>query len=159
VVAVRKTVTGEPTVQPAVTHSDPDVTAAVADFRDTVIAIRGHSLRLFYLPEGSVERSDEQAVVDDLVGEMSARCERLGITVDDLFRFINADLATSGGTASRPTGEYLHALTREATRAHEAEAAAYADVTAALERVKTATNERLAADRACAGYAADWTAR
>jgi len=146
-------------LQSALTHDDPDVAAAVADFRDTVIAIRDHSLKLFYLPEGSAERSEEQAVVDDLVGEMAARCDRSGITLDELFRLINADLARSGGAASRPTGEYLHALTREATRAHDAEAVAHVELTVAQQRVKIATDERLAADRACAGFAADWTAR
>lgn len=146
-------------MQSAPIHDDPDVAAAVADFRDTVIAIRGHSLKLFYLPEGSIERSEEQAVVDDLVGEMAARCERSGITLDELFRLINADLAISGGAASRPTGEFLFALTREAARAHNAEAAAHVDLTAAQQRVKIATEERLAADRACAGFVADWIAR
>lgn len=146
-------------MQSAVTYTDPDVAAAVADFRDTVIAIRDHSLKLFYLSADSPERADQQAVVDDLVGTMQARCDRSGITLDELFRLINRDLALGGGAASRPTGEFLLALTREAAHAHNAEAVAHYELTAAQERVKQATQARLAADRACAGFAADWTAR
>jgi len=138
---------------------DPEVAAAVADFRDTVIAIRGHSLRLFYLPESSVERAAEQDRVDDLVAGMQARCDRIDLTLDELFRLVNLDLHHSGGAASRPTGEFLHALTRGATDAHNVEAAAHEALSAAQAQVQAATAARLAADRACAGYAADWMIR
>ena len=138
---------------------DPEVVAAVADFRDTVVAIREHSLRLFYLPEGSVERAAEQERVDDLVASMQARCDRIDATLDDLFRLVNLDLLHRGGAASRPTGEFLHTLTRAATDARNAEAAAHQALSAAQEQVRSATDERLAAERACAGYAADWMIR
>lgn len=135
---------------------DPDVTAAVADFRDTVIAIRGHSLRLFDLPEGSEERAAEQERVDDLVAGMQARCDRVGITLDDLFRLINLDLRRTGGSASRPTGAFLYVLQETAVDARAAEAEALSALAAAETRAAAATADRLAAERSCAGYAAEW---
>lgn len=135
---------------------DPEVTAAVVDFRDTVIAIRSHSLAAFYAQADSQERRAAQEAIDQAVADMQSRCDRVGVTLDELFALINLDLRRTGGAASRPTGEFLHALTRGATDAYNAEREAHLALSRAQVELRAATDARIAADRACAGYAADW---
>ena len=141
---------------------DPDVADAVALFRPTVVQIRVLSAELFALGENSPHRADVDGQVQDLVSTMALRCERLDITLDDLFRLVNADLAArppAQGHAHKPIGEFERALVDENTRAHAAERAANADVMSAQQRLKVAISGRLAADRACAGYVAAWAVR
>ena len=141
---------------------DPDVADAVALFRPTVVQIRVLSAELFALEANSSHRNAVDAQIQDLVSTMALRCERLDITLDDLFRLVNADLAArppAQGHAHKPIGEYERALVDENTRAHAAERAAAADVISAQQRLKSAANSRLDADRACAGYVAGWAIR
>lgn len=141
---------------------DPDVADAVALFRPTVIEIRVRSAELFGLDDNTPYRDHVDSQIQDLVATMALRCERLGITLDDLFRLVNADLATrppAQGHAHKPIGEYERALVDENTRAHAAERVAAADVISAQQRLQAAANSRLDADRACAGYVAGWAIR
>jgi hypothetical protein len=141
---------------------DPDVADAVELFRPTVIEIRVRSAELFSLGDTSPHRDDVRGQIEDLVATMALRCERLDITLDDLFRMVNADLAARPpvqGHAHKPIGEYERALVDENTRAHAAERAANAEVMSAQQRLKAAVDSRVEADRACAGYVAAWAIR
>jgi hypothetical protein len=141
---------------------DPDVADAVATFRPVVMDIRARSAAMFALPTDSAERADVGDVITDLVAGMALRAERLDITLDDLFRLVNEDLAArppARGHAFAPHGAYLRELLDENTRAHAAEARARKELTAAEARLKVATDERLTADRACAGWTAGWALR
>jgi hypothetical protein len=141
---------------------DPDVADAVATFRPVVMDIRVRSAAMFALPAESADRAAVADVVTDLVAGMALRAERLGITLDDLFRLVNWDLAArppAQGHAHAPTGAYLRELLDENTRAHAAEGRAHKELTAAQGRLRVATAERLAADRACAGWTAGWALR
>ncbi len=141
---------------------DPDVADAVELFRPTVIEIRVRSAELFTLDDRSPHRADVSNQIEDLVATMALRCERLSITLDDLFMMVNADLAARPpvqGHAHKPIGEYERALIDENTRAHAVERAANADVVAAQRRLKAAVNSRIEGDRACAGYVAAWAIR
>jgi hypothetical protein len=172
--AVRKTVAGDPTVLPSITDLDPEtanaLSEAITDFRNHVIEIRRRSTALFDLTDADA-RAAEQAVIDDLAGEMAARCDRLDITLDDLFRLINEQLRTTpGGDPHRPSGDYERALLDENTRAHGAERQALRGRERLLERhaaevassdryIARSADDRLAADRAHAGYFAGWARR
>lgn len=139
--------------------SDPDLAAAVSDFRNAVIEIRRRSARLIGLPVGSAARDDDQAAIEALLVDMEGRAERIAVPIDDLFRAINADLAGRREDVAQPHGALLTQLLDENTRAHAAEAQAHRALTAAQDRVARAGADRLAADRACAGYAAGWALR
>lgn len=141
---------------------DPDVADAVAMFRPVVMDIRARSAAMFELPADSAECAAAADVVTDLVAGMSLRADRLGITLDELFRLVNDDLAArppARGHAFAPAGAYLRAMLDENTRAHAAEGRAHKELTAAQARLQVATNERLSADRACAGWTAGWALR
>lgn len=138
---------------------DPRATAAVSDFRESVIEIRQRSARWFGLAEGSDERAAEQAAIDDLVGDMQARCDRIELTLDELFALINADLNSSRANVAKPLGDYERSLLDEATRAHAAERQIEREIARYERLLITAVDARLAADRACAGYAAGWAKR
>jgi len=151
-------------------EEDPAVSAAVADFRNDVIEIRRRSAALFELTNPDA-RVAEQAAIDDLVGTMAARCDRLDITLDELFQLINDQLrATPGGNPHRPLGDYERVLLDENTRAHAAERNAKlskerlivrhaAELASADKYIARTTDDRLAADRAHAGYFAGWAIR
>lgn len=156
-------------LHPAI-EEDTAVSAAVADFRNDVIEIRRRSVALFGLANPDA-RVAEQAVIDDLVGAMAARCDRLDITLDDLFQLINDQLrAAPGGTPHRPLGDYERALLDENTRAHAHERNAkrsrerllvrHAEELASADKYIARTiDDRIAADRAHAGYFAGWAVR
>lgn len=138
---------------------DPDLNQAIDAFRPAVLTIRVHSARLVGLAEGGSARAAEQAAIDSLVADMKGRADRLGITLDELFRHINDDLRLSPPPADhRPTGAHLRVLQAEAIRAGAAERLAHEAVTAAQHRLSLAIAARLDAQRACAGYVADQVA-
>jgi hypothetical protein len=138
---------------------DPRATAAVSDFRESVIEIRQRSARWFGLADGSDERAAEQAAIDDLVGAMQARCDRIDLTLDELFVLINADLDSSRADVAKPRGDFARSLLDEATRAHAAERQLQREIARYERLLIVAVDARLAADRACAGYAAGWAKR
>ena len=140
---------------------DPDVRAAVEAFRDHVLRIRAHSATLIDLPaRRTVERAAEQAAIEELVADLQTRADRLAISLDDLFRFINDDLrATPPAADHRPTGHHLRVLEAEAIRAGASERRAHDEVTRAQDQLRNAIAARLAAQRACAGYVADMVGR
>lgn len=140
-------------------EEDPRVAAAVADFRATVIEIRHQSAKVFPLPPRSTERIAIEAFIDDLVGGMQARADVVGITLDDLFRLINADLATNRGVTHKPHGDHLRAITDENTSAYADEARLHREIDRLQKLMPAAIDRRIAADRACAGYCAGWAVR
>ncbi len=141
-------------------QEDPDIREAVTVFRPTVLEIRARSARLVGLREGGESRTVEQAAIDDLVAIMQLRADRLNLALDDLFRLVNDHLRVSPPPRDcRPTGPHLRILEAEAIRAGSAERRAHEGVTAAQQRLEEATAARVAAQRACAGYVADWVNR
>lgn len=140
--------------------ADTRVIAAVKDFRQTVLDIRAASARLFPFPAASPQREALQEQLDDLVGGMQARADTIDIPLDELFRLINADIATSRISQDhRPHGDYLRALCDENTAAYAAEATIHREISRLQELLPVAADRRIAADRACAGYLAGWANR
>lgn len=150
----------QPDLLSAQDDADPRVAAAIVDFRTAVIELRQLSAQLFELPVDSAKREAVQEAIDDRVGGMQARADTVGITLDELFRLINLDLAGQRtGNTHNPHGDHLRALCDENTAAHADERTIHRE----LERLKSllpgATNRRMAADRACAGFVAGWAIR
>ena len=139
---------------------DPDVVAAVETYTPAVIEIRTRSARLVHPFITADQRTAEQSAIDGLVADMTSRAERIGITVDQLFAEINAELAgRRDGDPSRPHGPLLEALLEEVGAAHGAEARLHREITSLQAQLPRAVGRRIAADRACAGYVAGWPAR
>lgn len=139
---------------------DPDVATAVADFRDTVVEIRTRSMRWFGLAEGSTARAAEQDAIDDLVERIATRAGKLGLTVDQLLAFINADLKTRGSrNPAVPYGPYQDHLIEENNRAHAAVRTIKREIGRLEKLLVGAEAEREAADRACGGIYAGWAVR
>lgn len=143
--------------------SQPDedlrVKAAVSDFRETVIEIRRLSAAVFALADGSADHQIARERIDDLVGGMQARADVVGVTIDDLFRLINAELATDRSVAHKPHGDHLRAILDENTSAYADEARLRTEIARLEKLVPAAVDRRIAADRACAGYCAGWAVR
>lgn len=139
---------------------DPDLRAAVDDFRPAVLEIRKLSVQLFDLGDDDVRRQALVERLDSLVADMATRADRLTISLDDLFRLVNDDLAARPeGRLSSPTGDYMRALLDENTRAHAAEARIHRDINKLQAMLPSAIKARMAADRACAGFVAGWATR
>jgi signal transduction histidine kinase len=140
---------------------DPRVDAAVEDFRAAVIDLRRLSAALFELPAGSSHRPPLKEQIDDLIGGMQARCDMLGIDLDQLFQLINDDLAArrGGGNDHRPHGDHLRALVDEVNGAYADEATIHRNITRLQDLLPGAAARRIAADRACAGFVAGWPER
>lgn len=140
--------------------ADTRVAAAVKDFRQTVLDIRAASARLFPLPAASPQREALQEQIDDLVGGIQARADTIDITLVDLLRLINADIAMSRIPQDhRPHGDYLRALCDENTGAYAAEATIHREISRLQSLLPAAADRRIAADLACAGYLAGWAVR
>ncbi|MBW6524453.1 hypothetical protein KZ810_13170 [Sphingomonas sp. RHCKR47] len=141
-------------------EEDPRIAAAVADFRGAVIDIRRLSAELFTTGEGTTKRSVLQAHIDDLVGGMQARADMVGLTLDQLFALINAELKRKRvGNDHQPHGDHLRAITDENTSAYADEARLHREIDRLQKMVPAAIDRRIAADRACAGYCAGWAVR
>lgn len=138
---------------------DPRATAAVADFTATVVEIRQRSARWFAAPADSDARAEEQTAIDDLVGAMQARCDRIDLSLDALFALINAELVGRRDNVARPHGDYLFSLVEENNRAYAAERQLKAEVSRYQALLEQAAAARVAADRACAGFMAGWAIR
>lgn len=150
----------QPDLLAAVDDADPRIKAAIVDFRAAVVEVRQLSADLFPLPLTSPRRAALQEAIDDHVGGMQARADTVGITLDELLRLINADLAGQRvGNTHPPHGEYLRALCDENTGAHAAEATIHREIVRLQQLLPAATDRRLAADRACAGFIAGWAIR
>lgn len=137
---------------------DADVRAAVAHFTPSVVRIRELSAMLYALPDAR----DCAAVaeeVDSLVADIATRAERLSLSVDDLFRLINAELATRKTDTRAPHGDYLRHLCDEATAAAGDRAQVAREIERLHGNLQRADDRCLAADRACAGYVAGWALR
>lgn len=140
-------------------EEDTRVEAAVSDFRGTVIEVRRLSAALFALADDSADRLIARERIDDLVGGMQARADMVGLTLDQLFRLINADLATNRGITHKPHGDHLRALVDENTSAYADEARLHHEITRLQAMLPGAADRRIAADRACAGFVAEWAVR
>lgn len=140
--------------------ADPRVAAAIVDFRAAVVEVRRLSAAVFALANDSSDHQIARERIDDLVGGMQARADTVGITIDELFRLINADLAGQrNGNTHRPHGDHLRALVDENTAAHADERTIHREMARLRSLLPIATDRRLAADRACAGFVANWALR
>ncbi len=136
---------------------DPDVRDTVAEFRDTVLEIRAASAQLFTLPPGSPHRAAIQERIEDLTGGIALRADRLAISLDRLLALVNADLAYNPPPAKCTISDrFLGALAIEIDDARRAEASCQAALRLAQSRLDSAEARRIAAERACAGYAAEF---
>lgn len=136
------------------------VAAAVKDFRQTVLDIRAASARLFPLPAASPQREALQEQIDDLIGGMQARADTIDITLDELFRLINADIAASRISQDhRPHGDHLAAMVEEINGAYADEASLNRQILRLQQLLPGAVSRRVAADRDCAGFLAGWPIR
>lgn len=137
---------------------DADVRAAVTHFTPAVVRIRELSAMLYALPNAG-DRTAVEEEIDSLVADIATRAERLALTVDDMFRLINAGLATRKAGAHAPHGDYLRHLCDEATGAAGDVAQVAREIerlTGNLQRAEVRVQQ---ADRACAGYVAGWAKR
>lgn len=137
---------------------DADVRAAVAHFTPAVVRIRELSALHFHLTVER-DRAETQEQIDSLVADIATRAERLSLSVDDLFRLINAELKTRKAGVQAPYGDYLRHLLDEATAA----AGDVAQIDRELERmtvIRQRAEDRVQrSNRACAGYVAGWVQR
>ncbi|WP_294355835.1 hypothetical protein [uncultured Sphingomonas sp.] len=140
-------------------EEDARVKAAVSDFRGAVIDIRRLSAALFALDDNSADHLIARERIDDLTGGMQARADMVGLTLDQLFSLINADLATNRGITHKPHGDHLRALVDENTSAYADEARLNQEITRLQSMLPGAVDRRIAADRACAGFVAEWAVR
>jgi hypothetical protein len=143
--------------QPLAIVEDPDVRQAVTDFTPNVVEIRRLSLLLAQSRAGGALAEGIRSEIEEQVSDMQLRADRLDITIDDLFRLINDALRDQRAIDShKPAGDFLRALVAENERAYAEEAQLHRERTALDRRIRAATDARLAADRACAGYVAGW---
>lgn len=140
-------------------EADARIASAVEDFRAAVIEIRGLSAGAFTLAAGSPDHRTALERIDDLVGGMQARADVVGITIDELFRLINADLASNRGITHKPHGAHLRAIVDENTSAYADEARIHREISRLKTLLPGAVDRRIAADRACAGYVSGWAVR
>lgn len=139
---------------------DIDLRDAVAAFSPAVVRIRQLSASHFALAEAKVrERVALEDEIQGLVADIACRAERLGISVDEMFRLINADLAASRKDTAAPTGDYARHLADENCRAYAQERQIERQIGVLQRNLETATASRIAADRACAGFLAGYARR
>lgn len=139
---------------------DPDVANAVREFRGPVIEIRAASAALAggKLPQDQADAL--RATIDDHVDAMTVRCDRLAITIDDLFRRVNDDLRRDPvPNDHRPHGDHLQQLLDEVNRAYAVERTTHRQISRLQAQLPALTSARIAADRACAGFVAGWPDR
>lgn len=141
-------------------EEDPRVTAAVADFRNTVVEIRRLSAAMFALDAASDKRPPLQEQIDDHVGGMQARADKVGLSLDQLFQLINTELKRKRvGQDHQPHGDHLRAINDENTSAYADEKRLTDEIARLQKLLPAAIDRRIAADRACAGYCAGWAVR
>ncbi|WP_267433817.1 hypothetical protein [Sphingomonas sp. GM_Shp_1] len=144
----------------AAADEDTDLRDAIAAFSPVVVRIRQLSASHFALPETKVrERAALEDEIQSLLADIGSRAERLGTTVDELLRLINADLAASKANTFAPTGEFARHLADENCRAVAQERQVQREVGNLQKILATAVEARVAADRACAGFVAGYARR
>jgi len=143
--------------QPLTIAEDPDVRQAVDDFTPNVIEIRRLSLLAAHHAGSPGRAAEIRSEIEERVADMELRADRLSISLDDLFRLINDALREQRGIDSyKPAGDFLRGLVAENERAYAEEARLHRERAAIDRRIRVATEARIAADRACAGYVAGW---
>lgn len=139
---------------------DMDLRDAVSAFSPVVVRIRQLSASHFALaPDKVRERAAVEEEIQGLVADIASRAERLGTTLDDMFRLINASLAATRKDTAAPTGEYARYLADENCRAYAQERQIERQIGVLQRNLETATASRIAADRACAGFVAGYARR
>lgn len=139
---------------------DMDLRDAIAAFSPVVVRIRQLSACHFALAEAKVrERAALEDEIQGLVADIACRAERLDISIDEMFRLINADLTASRKDTAAPTGDYARHLADENCRAHAQERQIIRQLDILKSNLLTATYARIAADRACAGFVAGYARR
>jgi hypothetical protein len=150
-------------------EEDVDLAASVADFRGVVLDIRRWSQEHFDLATRKAQSvrdltalNDLQAQIDDALGHIEIRAQRLGVSVDRFLDAVNADLAANPpptGQPWKPRGEYERHLLDRVNKAHADEQRLYSEIKRLEARIPELAAVRSEADRACAGYFAGWPLR
>ncbi len=144
---------------PPPAEENAGVQAAIADFTPAVIEIRALSAQAFELKEGSSDRGAVEDQIRSLTADIASRAGRVDLTLDELLRLINADLATRKTDTKAPQGAFLRALLDENTQAHGDHAQVTREI-AKLEKNRDRAAARcVAADRAAGGFVAGWALR
>lgn len=139
---------------------DVDLRDAIAAFSPVVVRIRQLSASHFALAEAKVrERTALEDEIQGLVADVTCRADRLSISVDEMFRLINADLTASRKDTAAPSGDYARHLADENCRAYAQERQIERQIGVLQRNLETATASRIAADRACAGFVAGYASR
>lgn len=139
---------------------DSDLRDAIAAFSPVVVRIRQLSASHFALVGAKVrERAALEDEIQGLIADIGSRAERLGYTLDDLLQLINADLAASKKHTFAPTGDYARYLADENCRAVAQERQIIREIGNLKNNLAAATQARIAADRACAGFVAGYARR
>ena len=143
-------------------EEDQDLRNLIDNSRDLVLQVRVDSAALFGLGTADPARVEIQDRINDAGAVLQGRADAHGITLDQLFLIVNANLRASppdGGRDRRPEGDYLRALIDEVNRAYAREARIHHEIRRWQEQLPGAIEGRIAADRACAGFVAGWPAR
>lgn len=144
---------------PPPAEENAGVQAAIADFTPAVVEIRVLSAQAFELRGGSSARGAVEDQIRSLTADIASRAERVDLTLDDLLRLINADLATRKTDTKAPQGAFLRALLDENTQAYGDHAQVAREI-AKLEKNRDRAAARcVAADRAAGGFVAGWALR
>ena len=145
---------------PQTADDDVDLRDAIATFSPVVVRIRQLSASHFELSKTKVrERAAIEEEVQGLVADIASRAERLGTSLDEMFRLINASLAATRKDTAAPTGDYARHLADENCRAYAQERQIERQIGDLQRNLETATASRIAADRACAGFVAGYAIR
>ncbi|WP_230770614.1 hypothetical protein [Sphingomonas sp. Leaf4] len=139
-------------------ENDGDVRAAIVEFTPTVIRIRELSAQHFALVDGSDRQAVEEEIAS-LTADVATRAGRLALTLDDLFRLINAELRTSRADTKAPHGDYLRHLCDTSTGAYGDRRQIRRELDRLQDNLKRSDDQCLQADRACAGFVAGWPDR
>lgn len=139
---------------------DIDLRDAIAAFSPVVVKIRQLSASHFALAAGKAhQRAAIEEEIQSLVADITSRAERLGTTLDEMFRLINASLAATRKDTAAPTGDFARHLADENCRAHAHERLILRQIDNLKRNLDTAAQARVASDRACAGFVAGYAAR
>ena len=136
-----------------------EIRAAVADFTPAVIEIRALSALAFSLEAGGQARGAVEDQIRDLTADIATRAERVDLTLDELLRLINADLATRRTDTKAPQGAFLRALLDENTQAYGDHAQVAREIEKLEKNRDRAAARCVAADRAAGGFVAGWALR
>lgn len=134
---------------------DPDIAQAVEDFRELALELRDRSVRATGLPLGDRHRAIEEQHIGEIMSRITVRAGRLGLTADELMVHLNLDLNRRARRGRPVPGrETVRTLADAVTERIAEEAVSHMELSAAQEKMRSATAARVAAEGAYAKYSA-----